>query len=85
MSPRLKLAEYRGQEIVETIFDKLSEDNGHVLMPDDFRMWYERFSGKDSQQKRVICDFIAGMTDRYAVEFYARLRSESPETIFKPI
>lgn len=35
--------------------------------------------------KRVICDFIAGMTDRYAMEFYGRLFSENPQTIFKPL
>ena len=85
MSPRLKLAEYRGQEIVQTLFDKLTTNNGHVLLPDDFRQWYDRFANDDTKRKRVVCDFIAGMTDRYAVEFYARLRSESPETIFKPI
>jgi dGTPase len=85
MSPRLKFAEYRGQEIVKTLFERLSENNGHVLLPDDYRQWYDRFVNDDAKRKRVICDFVAGMTDRYAVEFYARLRSESPETIFKPV
>jgi dGTPase len=37
-----------------------------------------------AERKRLICDFIAGMTDRYAVEFYARLK-ESGASIFKPI
>jgi dGTPase len=32
----------------------------------------------------VICDFIAGMTDAYAIDFYARLKSENARTIFKP-
>jgi dGTP triphosphohydrolase len=30
------------------------------------------------------CDFVAGMTDRYAVEFYSRL-TESGASIFKPL
>jgi dGTPase len=35
--------------------------------------------------KRVICDFIAGMTDRYAVQFYGRLFGTNPESIFAPL
>jgi dGTPase len=86
MSPRLKVAEYRGYEIVETIFRALTEDSifdGIKLLPDDFQNLYNSFL--DERLKvRTVCDFIAGMTDRYAVEFYARLKSENPQTIFKP-
>ena len=39
----------------------------------------------ETMKKRTIGDFVAGMTDRYAIEFYCRLFSESPESIFKPI
>jgi len=39
----------------------------------------------DRMQRRIICDFIAGMTERYALEFYGRLFSEAPETLFKPL
>jgi dGTPase len=37
-----------------------------------------------NQKKRVVCDYVAGMTDRYAVEFYARLTSETFYSMFKP-
>jgi len=87
MSPRLKVTEYRGYEIVREIFKALTTTvgsfKGYRLLPDDFQMLYEGFSDK-ALKYRVICDFIAGMTDRYAVEFYARLKSENPQTIFKP-
>lgn len=84
-SPRLKIAEFRGYDIIKEIFETLSNDNrtGYALLPEDFRQLYMGFSDQ-ALKKRVICDFIAGMTDRYAVEFYARLKSESPQTIFKP-
>lgn len=82
-SPRLKVVERRGNEIVSTIFKALSQDGGHNLMPDDFRELYGNFKDEGAQ-KRVVCDFIAGMTDRYAVEFAGRLTSESAQTIFKP-
>jgi dGTPase len=51
-------------------------------MPDDFRHLYEGFDD-ELKRKRVICDFISGMTDRYAVEFYGRIFSENPQSIFK--
>ena len=81
-SPRLKVAEYRGAEIVRAIFDALDGRSGHLLLPDDYKGLYDGAVG--DAKKRVICDFIAGMTDRYAIEFYGRLKSENPQTIFKP-
>ncbi len=84
MSSRLKVAEQRGQEIVTEIFERLAGDEGHNLLPDDFGDWFRRLK-TEAERMRVICDFIAGMTDRYAVEFHSRLKSETPQTIFKPI
>ena len=42
-------------------------------------------SPSTDRKARVLCNFIAGMTDRYGVEFYGRSRSENPQTIFKPL
>jgi len=83
-SPRLKIAEFRGKEIVKTIFETLhtEDEKGVLLMPKDFQEIYYTINKAD--KPRVICDYIAGMTDRFCVEFYGRLKSENPETIFKP-
>ena len=36
--------------------------------------WYERAHGQDETGRaRVVCDYIAGMTDRYAIEEHKRL------------
>lgn len=83
LSPRLKVAEYRGKEIVTTIFNVLTEDEGWRLMPFDYQNLYHHFTEKQDKH-RCICDYISGMTDNYAIEFYGRLKSENPETIFKP-
>jgi dGTPase len=83
MSTRLKVVEYRGYDVVKSLFDMLSEDDGNLLLPEDLQKMYERLTTTVAK-KRLICDFIAGMTDRYAVELYSRLR-ESGLTIFKPI
>lgn len=83
-SSRLKVVENRGYEIITKIFTKLAYDDGFKLLPEDFQLLYHQ-STTDEGKRRVICDFIAGMTDRYALEFYGRMFSENPQTIFKPL
>lgn len=83
-SSRLKVAERRGHQIVRKMFDEIKKDNGYVLLPEDTRELYAMVDD-ELWRSRVICDFIAGMTDRYAVEFYGRLFSENPQSIFKPL
>lgn len=83
MSPRLKVVEYRGYEMVRTVFEALSSDEGHLLLPTDVQTMFNRLQDTDSKM-RLLCDFVAGMTDRYALEFYGRLR-ETGASIFKPL
>jgi dGTPase len=60
-------------------------------MPEDYRNIYNRVNNiankadREIMQYRTICDFVASMTDKYAVEFYGRLQSETPQSIFKSI
>jgi dGTPase len=81
-SPRLKIAEFRGKEIVQKIFKTLTTGKGYELLPSDVQTTY--LEARDEYKSRIICDFVASMTDKYAIEFYGRLKSENPETIFKP-
>ena len=83
-SPRVKLAEFKGYDVVSKIFDALAGPNGDLLMPDDMR---ERHASAktDGGKMRIVCDFVAGMTDRYATEFYGRLYSDVSQSMFKPI
>lgn len=84
MSSRLRIVAFRGEEIIEKLFNTLAkEKNGYLLMPEDYRVLYE-LATDEKDKYRVVCDFIAGMTDKYCIEFYGRLTSENPETIFKP-
>jgi len=87
-SPRLRVTQYRGKNIVEDIYKSLNNeaDSGSALLPEDFRAMHDIMAetGVGGEKRRVICDFIAGMTDRYAVEYFGRLKSENPQTIFHP-
>lgn len=82
-SSRLKVVENRGEDIINKMFTRIL-DRGHALLPEDIQ-FLQKQSDDNWWQKRVVCDFIAGMTDRYALEFYGRLFSENPQTIFKPL
>lgn len=69
---RLKTVEFRGKEIVRSIFHFLRTDKKNVLLPED---WRERAEGTNDERLRLRCisDFVASMTDRYAIEFYQKL------------
>ena len=82
MSPRLKLVEYRGLDIVRAIFQALSTDAGFLLLPQDCKQSYMCLKTAEARN-RLICDFVAGMTDRYAIEFYGRLK-QGDQSFFKP-
>lgn len=82
LNNRLRIVANRGIEIVSTLFEIISENPS--LMPDDYIDVHNAFDDKNMKM-RTVCDFISSMTDRYAIEFYGRLKSENPETIFKPL
>jgi dGTPase len=73
-SSQLRMAEYRGARIIKDIFEALNSPGGDELLPSDHAELFRAFTNP-SDMNRVICDFIAGMTDRFAMEFHARLRS----------
>ncbi|MFI5219507.1 MAG: dGTP triphosphohydrolase [Bacteroidia bacterium] len=82
---RLQIIEYRGKEIIEKIFNTLKEAKearDGLLLPHDYQII---FNNIHNSRNRVICDFISSMTDSYAIQYYARLTSENPHSIFKPI
>lgn len=82
MSPRLKLVEYRGLDIVREIFNALTTDAGFLLLPQDSKQSYMHLKTAEARN-RLVCDFVAGMTDRYAIEFYGRLK-QGDQSFFKP-
>lgn len=84
MSSMLKVAEYRGKEIVRNLFQAFLSQEGHALLPEDYQEMYKKLDSP-SEKRRAIADFIAGMTDRYALEFHGRLFSPNPESIWKPL
>jgi len=94
-SAKLKIVEFNGKNIVKRLFEVFTtntdEIKGYEFLPEDVLTIYNKIiEEKDEfirQQriKRTICDFIAGMTNSYAIEYYNRLFSTSGISIHKPI
>lgn len=82
---KLKMIERRERMIIKRIFDALTvTEDGYELLPDDYRHLYALTEADDElSRKRIVCDFISGMTDRYAEGFYVRLRRNT-DSVFLP-
>lgn len=80
--PEVQTLEFRGQQIVMRIFEALASDPERLLKrPDHVARWRE--ADGERAQHRVICDFIAGMTDEYATRLYERLFMPRQGTVFQ--
>ena len=66
----------KARDVIVRLFAAYREDAG--TMPPG---WQERLPAEDPQRSRHIADFIAGMTDRYAMDQCARIYGETVEGV----
>lgn len=64
----------RAREVIAALFAAYADDP--AKLPDS---WRGTLPSAEPARTRHIADFIAGMTDRYAIDSYARLFGETPE------
>jgi len=81
LSPQLKQLEHKGNHMLHTLWDLLEKryiSAGHIdgqnfqILGHDTAGEIEQAEGA-SAKARLICDFLAGMTDGYAARMYKRL------------
>ncbi|WP_119344134.1 dGTP triphosphohydrolase [Facilibium subflavum] len=86
-APKMNIVRYRGREIISTLFDILIKSTPSTsLLPEDVGEIFYAYDVNDhANRARTISDFIASMTDRYAIELYSRFKSDTPQSIFKPV
>ncbi len=65
---RVNRARSEAKEIVRALFDRLMSDPG--ALPAD---WLARAAVGPGSRARAVCDYIAGMTDRFAMREHERL------------
>lgn len=79
---QVQLLEFKGQKIILNLFEAF-RDNPTKLLP---KNKVEKYRQEDEGHKhRVICDYIAGMTDIYATKQYCRLFMPNMGSIFDHI
>ena len=64
----------RARDVIAKLFVAYRQDAD--TLP---RNWREDLPAEDPQRSRHIADFLAGMTDRFAIEQYARIYGKRPE------
>lgn len=82
--------EFKGQNLVVELFQVLTKDPERFLPESTKRRWKNAASNiptgdVESAQMRIVCDFISGMTDDYAIKFYEKLFVPSKGSIFDRI
>jgi dGTPase len=80
-APAVQTLEYRGQQIVMRLFSALASDPARLLKRGFARQWQE--AGSEAAGLRIVCDYIAGMTDEYATRMYERLFMPRQGTVFE--
>jgi dGTPase len=70
--PSVALYEIRGAQMVNRLFELLNDDKYERLLPPEYRALIQ----KGEPKKRVVCDYIAGMTDHYAEQLYKQYFGE---------
>lgn len=73
--------EFKGQKLIIELFQILVTDPERFLPRPTVARWEDK-KGDESGQYRVVCDFIAGMTDDYATKFYEKLMMPNKGSIF---
>jgi len=70
----------KAKRVVRALFDAFMDDP--KLMPDEYRehALQAGTEGGDARSARIVCDYIAGMTDRYAILEHRRLFDPSERT-----
>ena len=62
--------EYKGQRILTEMFQIFDSDPTRLLPRNTANRW---INATEQNKKRVICDYMAGMSDAYALKVYKQL------------
>lgn len=80
-SQEARTFEYGGQTVVLRLFDAISS-NPASLLDNNNRELFKK-AENETQAYRVVCDYLANMTDEYAYRMHERLFGFNTRTIFE--
>ena len=80
-SQEARTFEYGGQMVVTRLFDAFSSNPGSLLDLSNRALFFE--AANEQAALRVVCDYLANMTDEYAYRMHERLFGFNTRTIFE--
>jgi len=78
-SPQVCQLEYKGGHMLERLYNALTEHylgstkSSLSLLSSDFEAEMDEVGDDPQRRTRIICDYLAGMTDGFAIRIYKRL------------
>ena len=82
VSTNVQQLEFKGQKIITELFDAFATDPTRLLPPEHAARWRKASRDERQDEHRVICDYIAGMTDEYATKQYQQLFEPREGSVF---
>lgn len=79
-SQKLQIPHYRGKQVVKFLFATLRENRR--LLPAGIRRQYDLHRTDPDGQARIVCDYIASLTDHEAMRLYHRLNGGRNTSVF---
>lgn len=84
LRPEVQMLVYKGQQMLLEMFEALSADPARLLPKDLAKEWH-KCSIEGGNAHRIICDYMASMSDDYASRMYKTLFVPSSGSVFEPI
>jgi dGTPase len=84
LKPEVQMLVYKGQQMIMEIFDALSSDPMRLLPREIAKEW-KTSESQGQNSHRIICDYMASMTDDYASRLYNKLFVPSLGSVFEPM
>ena len=82
-SQEARTFEYGGQTVVLRLFEAISSNPMSLLDKKNRLLYQHALDTKPEEALRVVCDYIANMTDEYAYRMHERLFGFNTRTIFE--
>jgi dGTPase len=82
--PEVQMLVYKGQQMLLEMFEAYSADPSRLL-PREIASEWQKSQERGENGLRIICDYMASMTDDYASRMYNKLFVPSLGSVFEPM
>ncbi|MBJ7539112.1 anti-phage deoxyguanosine triphosphatase [Marinomonas transparens] len=83
--PEVQMLVYKGQQMLLEMFEAYSADPNRLLPSEIASEWRKATEERSEDGLRIICDYMASMTDDYASRMYNKLFVPSLGSVFEPM